>query len=105
MTHAAVKECAAVPVPSELGEDDVKVVVVLKEGEKLSPEELVAFCEERMAKYMVPRYIEFRDSLPKTGTQRVQKVKLKEEGLIQDTWNAEKCSYIRDLSQLGRTYK
>ncbi|HXG65497.1 MAG TPA: AMP-binding protein, partial [Blastocatellia bacterium] len=91
--HPAVLESAAIPVPSELGEDDVKIVVVLREGGQLSPEELLRFCEERMAYFMVPRYVEFRDSLPRTPTQRVEKYKLQAEGNTDDTWDREQAGY------------
>jgi crotonobetaine/carnitine-CoA ligase len=79
--HPHVLESAAVGVPSELGEEEVKVCVVLRPGEKLEPAALVAWCEERMAYFMVPRYVEFRDALPKTATERVEKYKLKQEGI------------------------
>ena len=88
--HPAVLESGAFGVPSELGEDDVMVVVVLREGQALSPEELIAHCETRMAKFMVPRYIEFRDELPKTGTHRVQKSLLKQQGVTPNTWDRER---------------
>lgn len=78
--HPNVAESAAFGVPSELGEDEVMVAVVLKPGASLEPEELVEFCAERMASFMVPRFIEFRDELPKTATQRVQKYQLRERG-------------------------
>ncbi|CAN5742139.1 ATP-dependent acyl-CoA ligase [soil metagenome] len=91
--HPSVLESAAIAVPSELSEDDVKIVVVLKEGEHLQPEELVKFCEERMAYFMVPRFIEFRDALPKTPTERVEKYKLQLEGNKLETWDREKASY------------
>jgi crotonobetaine/carnitine-CoA ligase len=91
--HSSVLESAAIAVPSELSEDEVKVVVVLKEGQHLTPEELVEFCQERMAYYMVPRFIEFRDCLPKTPTQRVEKYKLQSEGNTAQTWDREKSGY------------
>jgi crotonobetaine/carnitine-CoA ligase len=87
--HPAVLESAVFGVPSELGEDDVMVVVVLKEGQKLAPQELMQHCEERMAKFMVPRYLEFRDAIPKTETHRVQKGVLKREGVGPATWDRE----------------
>jgi len=90
--HPAVLESGAFGVPSELGEDDVMVVVVLKEGQTLSPEELIAHCEKRMAKFMVPRYLEFRDELPKTGTHRVQKSLLKQQGVTASTWDRERAT-------------
>jgi len=87
--HPAVLESAVFGVPSELGEDDVMAVVVLKEGEALAPEDLIRHCEEQMARFMVPRYLEFRDALPKTGTHRSQKSVLKREGVAPDTWDRE----------------
>ncbi len=89
--HPAVLESGAFGVPSELGEDDVMAVVVLKDGQTLTPEELIAHCEKRMAKFMVPRYIEFRHELPKTGTHRVQKSVLKQQGVSAQTWDREKA--------------
>jgi crotonobetaine/carnitine-CoA ligase len=82
-----------VGIPFELGEEDVKVVVVLKEGEKLSPEELLDFCQERMAYFMVPRYVEFKDSIPKTGTHRPIYPELKKEGVTPNTWDREQAGY------------
>ena len=90
--HPAVLESGAFGVPSELGEDDVMVVVVLKDGQTLTPEELIAHCEKRMAKFMVPRYIEFRAELPKTETHRVQKGLLKQQGVTANTWDREQAS-------------
>jgi crotonobetaine/carnitine-CoA ligase len=64
-------------------------VVILKEGQSLVPEELIRHCEKRMAKFMVPRYVEFRGELPKTETHRVQKGVLKREGVGPNTWDRE----------------
>jgi crotonobetaine/carnitine-CoA ligase len=86
--HPAVLESAAVGVPSELGEEDVKIVVVLREGLDLAPEELVRHCEGELARFMVPRYIEFRSTLPKTPTERVQKFALRAEG-AGSAWDRE----------------
>ena len=90
--HPAVLESGAFGVPSELGEDDVMVVVVLKESQTLTAEDLIAHCEKRMAKFMVPRYLEFRDELPKTETHRVQKSVLKQQGVTASTWDREQAS-------------
>jgi crotonobetaine/carnitine-CoA ligase len=68
----------------------------LKKGATLSPPELFAFCKEKMPKYMVPRYIEIKEALPKTETERVQKVKLKEEGITPNTWDSEKAQKQAD---------
>ena len=66
------------------------VAVVLRPGHSVSPAELARFCEERMAKFMVPRYLDFRESLPKTETHRVQKAVLKKQGLTATTWDRDK---------------
>jgi len=89
-SHPSVAECAAIGVPSALTEDDVKVVVRLEPGAKLAPEELHQFCQDKMDYYMVPRYIEFVEILPKTPTERVEKYKLKENWLTPETWDSEK---------------
>jgi crotonobetaine/carnitine-CoA ligase len=91
--HPAVLESAAIAVPSELGEDEVKIVVALKEGERLEPAALIEFCEERMAYFMVPRFVEFRLALPKTPTQRIEKYKLQAEGHRPETWDREQAGY------------
>lgn len=79
-SHLAVAESAAVGVPSELGEEEVMIVLVPRDGAEVDPFELVEFCSERMASFMVPRYVRVRAELPKTATQRVQKFALREEG-------------------------
>ncbi len=80
-------------IKSEVGEDEVKIVVVLKEGEELAPEELLTFCEPRMPYFAVPRYVEFVESLPKTPSEKVQKGKLREAGITENTWDREKAGY------------
>lgn len=84
-SHPLVAESAAVGVPSELGEEEVMIVVVPNGG---APDftELVEFCRERMAEFMVPRYVRISTELPKTATQRVQKFKLRELG-VEDAWD------------------
>jgi crotonobetaine/carnitine-CoA ligase len=85
--HPEVAECAAHAVPSELGEDDVKICVVRTEGSELSEAELGAYCAEQLPRFMVPRYIEFLDALPKTMTGRVRKVELRSRPIGPETWD------------------
>jgi crotonobetaine/carnitine-CoA ligase len=90
--HPDVVECAAIGVPSELEDEDVKLTVVLRPGTAMPPEELVAFCEDRLPRFMVPRYVEFVDALPRTPTDKVAKYLLKdqgEHGLTAATWDRE----------------
>ena len=89
LAHPAVAECAAHGVPSQLGEDDVKICVVLVPATELTHEALLEHCVERLPKFAVPRYIEMMDALPKNAVGRVQKMKLREHPLGPGTWDAE----------------
>ena len=75
--HPAILECAVVAEPSEMGEDEVKAVVVLRPGASATAEELWAFCEAEMPRFWVPRRIEFRTEMPKTPSQKIQKYLLR----------------------------
>jgi crotonobetaine/carnitine-CoA ligase len=92
-SHPAVMESAAVAVKSELGEDEVMVCLSLRAGKEVTPVELIGYCEEQMAYFMIPRYLRFMEELPKTPTQRIRKVQLREEGVTPDTWDREKAGY------------
>lgn len=81
LSHPAVRLAAAFGVPGELGEDDIKVDVVLAARQALTPEALLAHLRGRVADFMLPRYIQFRGELPMTGSQRIEKYKLKAEGI------------------------
>jgi crotonobetaine/carnitine-CoA ligase len=87
-TYPAVEECAAVAIPSELGEDEIKLCIVAVAGEELDFPAFHAFCRQKMPKYMVPRYLEVVAAIPKTGTGKVEKVKLQKLGLTPATWDA-----------------
>ena len=82
-------EVAAVAVPSELGGDDLKVVVVVSEGSALLHEELVAHAQQRLPRYSIPRYVEFVKVLPKTPTNKVQKHVLRANPFTPATWDRE----------------
>ncbi|HLS20210.1 MAG TPA: ATP-dependent acyl-CoA ligase [Bacillota bacterium] len=90
--HPAVLESAAVGVPSELAEEDVKIYVVLNNNQTLTPEALIDWCVERLAYFMVPRYVEFVEHLPKTATERIEKYKLKNLG-VNNAWDREEAGY------------
>lgn len=89
-----VEECAAVAVPSEVGEDEILVAVVPKEGSTISPPEMIAFCEQRMADFQVPRYWKIVRELPKTQTERVEKHRIRREGLTAECWDRQTSGWI-----------
>jgi crotonobetaine/carnitine-CoA ligase len=89
----AIEEAAVIGVPSELTEEEVLAVVKLKEGETLLPEEILDEVGERMPHFAVPRYVRFIDELPKTPSQRIEKYKLRTEGLDVATWDREEHGY------------
>lgn len=89
LDNPAVLECAVIGVPSELSEEDVKVVAVRRPGAELEAQDLVDWCVLRMADFMVPRYVEFVERLPLTETGRVHKFKLKAEG-VGAAWDRER---------------
>ncbi|TSH89177.1 ATP-dependent acyl-CoA ligase [Verticiella sediminum] len=74
--HQAIEEVALVGVPSELGEDELKLFVRLKDGHRVSERELVEWSLAHLPYFQVPRYMVFIDEFPKTPTQRIQKKEL-----------------------------
>lgn len=86
-THPSVLEAAAFGVPSELTEEEVMVALVLRPGASIDLLEFVGFCARNMAQYMVPRFVEIVDALPKTPTEKVEKFVLAERGVTAATWD------------------
>jgi len=89
LSHPAVREAAAVAVPSEHGEDEVMAVLALQPGATLDPAALIEFLRPRLAHFMVPRYVRLLPELPKTPTQKAEKHRLRGEGVTPDTWDRE----------------
>ena len=87
-----VGEVAAIAVPSELGGDDVKVVVVQRAGAGVTPEQLIAHATRRLPRYSLPRYVELVDALPKTPTNKVQKHVLRATPFTPATWDRTKAT-------------
>ncbi|MHA1728595.1 MAG: AMP-binding protein [Promethearchaeota archaeon] len=95
--HEKVLESAAFGIKSsqipgeDYAEDEVMVVVVLKPGKTMNPEELLDFIHDKLADFMLPRFIEFADQLPKSEVHRVMKRFLKEKGVTDKTYDREKA--------------
>ncbi|GAV25492.1 long-chain fatty acid--CoA ligase [Carboxydothermus islandicus] len=77
--HPKVKEAVVIGVPDEYRGEVVKAFIVLKENETATPEEIIKYCQEKLAKYKVPKYVEFRTELPKTTVGKVLRRALREE--------------------------
>ncbi|HSG78799.1 MAG TPA: AMP-binding protein [Acidimicrobiia bacterium] len=89
-----VQEAAVVGVPSELTEEEVLAIVVPKPGADIAPERILDEVNGRMPHFAVPRYVRFVAELPKSPAQRIQKFRLREEGLTGDTWDREDHGYV-----------
>ena len=80
--HPAVSEAAAIPVPAELGEDEILACVVPRPGATLVPQEIADWCRARLAPMKVPRFVLITDQLPHTPTHKVNKQVLKEDSTL-----------------------
>ncbi len=77
--HEKVKEAVCYGVPDEYRGETVKVAVVLKDGQTCSAEEITEYCKTKLAKYKIPKNIEFRQDLPKSPVGKVLRRVLVEE--------------------------
>ncbi len=78
-THPAVQDAAVVGVPDRKRGEEPVAIVALKEGAEATGHDLIRYCRERLANYKVPRRVEFRESLPRSGTGKVVKRLLRKE--------------------------
>jgi carnitine-CoA ligase len=89
MGHGDVADVAVHAVPSALTEDDLKITATLSEGSALTEEELFRWCIDQLPYFALPRYIEFRDELPRSPVGRVLKRELRDEEPGPAVWDAE----------------
>ena len=104
-THPGVEECAVIAVPAEVGEDDVKLVVVTRPPAKLTHDEVIDFCRVKLPGFMVPRYVEFVPELPRTPTDKIAKHELRaagDRGLTSQTWDRERRAFVPLAAELAR---
>jgi crotonobetaine/carnitine-CoA ligase len=93
--HPAVLDVAAFGIPSEeiASEQELKLNIILREGQSPSSEEICSFINDNAPHYFVPRYMEFVQSLPYTPTNKVQKYKLREAGVRPGCWDIKQSTY------------
>ncbi len=97
----AVREAAALAVPSDLGEDEVMAVVAPAPGHEVDPAQLIEFLRDRLAYFMIPRYVRVLPELPKTPSSKVLKTQLRTEGVTTDTWDREKAGIVVRRDRIG----
>ncbi|MGK2955788.1 MAG: AMP-binding protein [Solirubrobacterales bacterium] len=86
--HPAIQLVAAFGVPSELVEEELMVSIILNEGASLTAAELREWCDGRLSNFAIPRFVDFRSELPLTPTGKIEKFKLKKEGVTRTTDDA-----------------
>ena len=101
VAHPKVREAAAVAVPSPYGEDEVLAVVAPSPGCTIEPAELIEFLRDRLAYFMIPRYVRVLPELPKTPSSKVMKVELRKEGVTPDTWDREQAGVVVRRDRIG----
>ena len=102
LRNSEIVECAAVAVPADTAEDEILLFAVKRSESSIDPEELCADLESRMARFMVPRYIEFVDDLPKTqATLRIIKADLRKRGIGPRTWDRLTQGYRSQATALS----
>ena len=80
--HPDILETAAIGAPDEKWGEAVKAVIVSRNGKRLSGEEIIIFCKERLSGYKCPKSVDFVESLPKSGSGKILKKVLREMTVI-----------------------
>jgi len=96
----AVAEAAAVATSSTAGEDEVWLLVKLRDGHQLDYETLLAHCAATMPYFMIPRYFEIVAEFPRTATAKIEKYKLRQSGPGADAWDREAHGWVLRRGQL-----
>ena len=86
-SHPAVEEAAVIAVPDAMRGEEVKAHIVLRSGQLLTPQEVVAWCAERLSNFKIPRYVEFVSELPRTGPLKIDRSALAAHTTLHPGWD------------------
>jgi crotonobetaine/carnitine-CoA ligase len=101
LSHGSVSDSAVFGVPSSIGDEDVMAVVVMREGCRVEPEDLLRHLDKRLAYFAIPRYVEFMAALPLTENGKIKRTELRQRGVTAFTWDREVVGY-KVTRQAGR---
>jgi crotonobetaine/carnitine-CoA ligase len=89
LTHPDVTDCAVVPIKSDIADNEILAVVVVSSATtSIDPASLYAWCADQTPHYMVPRFIRLVQDMPRGHSGKVEKHKLRAEGVTATTWDA-----------------
>ena len=87
--HPEVAECAVFGVKTVHGDEDVMAMIAIRPERVVEPPALIDCLRASLAEFMLPRYVELVEAIPKTQTGKIQKYALRERGVGPDTWDRE----------------
>ncbi len=79
--HPKILEACTVGVPDDYSGERIKAFVVLKEGQKVSEDEIIEYCRQKLTRYKVPKFIEFVDELPKSAVGKILRRELRKRSM------------------------
>ena len=77
--YPGVSDAIVIGIPDEMRDESIKAFVILDKGATVTGDEIIDYCKERMSKFRVPEFVEFRDDVPMTSVGKVQKHLLRQE--------------------------
>jgi crotonobetaine/carnitine-CoA ligase len=91
--HPSVAESAVYAVPSEFSEDDVMVALILKSGHVLDLSDFMAYCEQKLPYFAIPRYVDIVSDFPRNPSGKIIKTQLRASGVTASTWDRDAAGY------------